>query len=88
MKRPSRRGHTGRVGATGYAFVGRWIDGTLGWAGVRHIGSDDVEVPSDCFEDNADEEDRAVLCRVTVEQVFDTKGREITRRALKFRMPR
>lgn len=74
----------------GYGYVGRWRDGTLGWMLPAHLGgyARPAEPPSDLFQQIALPKDRVVLCRITVEVIKDSLGREITRKAAKHRKPR
>ena len=65
----------------GYGYVGRWCDGTLGWAMTDHVDGryGGLGSPKD-VPWTRDSEQNAVLCRITVEQVFNRDGRAITRR--------
>lgn len=80
MKRDSNK-------TVGYGYVGRWQDKVIGWALPSYIHPYNrrglAEQPSQLFHENAQPDDRAVLCRITVEVVKDKLGREITRRPRK-----
>jgi hypothetical protein len=75
--------------AKGYGFVGRWHSGKIGWCLPSHLPGYPrrygVERPSDLFNRNAFEKDRAVLCEITVRVVKDKLGRQILRRPKKDR---
>ncbi len=70
----------------GYAFIGRWNDGTLGW-GMPDVLSGNprrfLDGTGRLFEENSMNGDRAFLCKVTIEQVFKSNGAAITRRVKK-----
>lgn len=68
----------GKQSTRGYGFVGRWHDGTLGWAMPRHIASVGPHEPPPCEPWTQGE--TFVLCEITVRQVFDAKGRPIARK--------
>ena len=69
----------------GYGFVGEWNDGTLGWNLPQHVDdSPCAREPSDHWQAaGLDWNDRAVLCKITVEAVRDKRGRLVTRRRRK-----
>lgn len=84
MSEPKRRkegrsAHAGTERSVGYGYVGRWSDGTLGWFLPDHLTGDkwtnDPPSTHECAHNAT-----FVLCRVTVEQVFDSRKRAITRR--------
>lgn len=66
----------------GFAYVGTWRDGELGWCGARHLSNDKTpkypHSPSQSWEDNAHPGDRAFLCEVIVRPLRDALGRPIT----------
>jgi hypothetical protein len=72
---------------TGYGFVGRWRDGTLGWILPDYLSGYSrgsyTEPPSPRFHKSARPIDRAVLCRITIEVVKDSRGRSIVRKPKK-----
>lgn len=79
-----RKGTATKRKTVGYGYVGRWNDDALGWCLPAHVTSYDIERPSETFNRNANiDEDRAVLCRITVEQIFDSKQRPITRKPVR-----
>lgn len=67
----------------GFGYVGRFNSGDLGWFLPNHlVGSINNEPINDgvtAYFSNEDGES-FVLCRITVEQVFDSMGRPITRK--------
>lgn len=76
-----RRGDakSGERKTVGYGYVGRWGDGTVGWAMPRHLsGSTRFAEPP--VQQDWTRGETAVLCRVTVEVVRDKRGREIRRK--------
>ena len=60
----------GKKQSVSFGWVGRWSDGTLGWFLPHHLAypPNGPEVPAG---------ETAVLCRITVELVRDSMGREI-----------
>lgn len=67
---------------TGYAYSGKWKDGSIGWFGVSHLHRfDDRQHPAcaaDEWMNNSRQGDRAYLCYVTITPVTDKRGRPIT----------
>lgn len=71
-----------RTRTVGYGYVGRWMDGTLGWAmpehldsyGRRHTNKPDRKVKRYMRDEPV------YLCKITVQVVKDKRGREIIRR--------
>lgn len=68
----------------GYGFVGLWRDNKKpGWWMPNHIHDFDRRGNSAGIRREfliyGQDTDRAVLCKITVEQVFDKRGRPITR---------
>ena len=63
---------------TGRGFVGRWIDGSLGWTLPRHLSglSRGNEPPAQHEWSNHRPH---YLCRITVELIQDKRGRPIVR---------
>lgn len=74
-KRPTRRTEFGISKTVGYGWVGRWRDDTLGWFLPSHLGCG-VNEPQTTDWNNGE---KAVLCKINVEQVFGSDGREIVR---------
>lgn len=66
----------------GFGYVGRWKNGDVGWFMPRMVGGrHDNEPPNDdASKFVGDDGETFVLCRITVEQVFASNGRAITRR--------
>lgn len=63
--------------SVGYGWVGRWDDGTLGWFLPNHLTGYRNDGPND----NEHLKGETVFkCRITIEQVLSTNGREITKR--------
>lgn len=68
----------------GYGFVGRWMDGTLGWWLPNHISGmprERAEPYNPCLDDLYNKPENLVLCKITVEQVFGKNGRVIGRKS-------
>ena len=85
MTAPKKRekAKLGKTKSVGYGYVAKWRDGTLGWKVPPHI-SEQSRQPR---LDEADKgilrrggHDRLIFCKITIEQVFDSKGRAITRK--------
>jgi hypothetical protein len=63
----------------GFGFVHRWCDGSLGWFLPQHLsghGRSFIDRPNS--NENAKHEP-AFLCKITVTQVFNKRGRPIIR---------
>ena len=71
-----RKVKAGKQKTAGYGFVGRWADGTLGWAMPTHLGASVIEHPRPAIWNRGEP---SYLCRITVEQVFDSRGYPIVR---------
>jgi len=82
MKRKAKDAETGERRTVTYGYVGRWNDGTLGWFLPSHATgvNGDNDAPSEYALEMSTPGDRFVLCRIQIDQVFDARGREITRR--------
>ena len=67
-----------------YGYTGLWNEGSIGWFGFDHLqkGTKSRKYaarPNKQWNLNASEnEDRAYLCRVTIEVLKDKRGRFIT----------
>jgi len=62
----------------GLGFVGCWNDGTLGWCMPTHLSG--LKGQCDHPEVNRwNVGERTYLCRITVEQVFNKRGRPTVR---------
>ena len=68
----------------GFGYVGRWIDGQLGWFLPKHmtpiVRSEAAArrgVRGHAINNQYTKGQRLVLCRITIEPVLDSKGREI-----------
>lgn len=68
---------------TGYAYVGQWLDGTLGRHGISHVADTQSRhhpaAPAAGWYHYARPGDRVYLCRVTLTPVLDATGRPITK---------
>lgn len=82
MAKARKDAKTGETKTISYGYVGRWNDGTLGWFLPDHASGNVrfVNQPSERGLRNSSKDDRFVLCRITIEQVFAKSGRPITRR--------
>ena len=68
-----------KIKTVGYGYVGKWKAGSLGWFLPNHLeGVNYVNEPPNPNENFKKE--KAYLCKITVEQVFDKLGRPIVRR--------
>lgn len=76
-------------GSVGFGYVGVWCDEhRLGWCMPEHVtgnGRGYPEPPGELWKKNtphpvAGWDNRAYLCRITVEPILDSKGRPITRK--------
>lgn len=72
--------------SVGYGYVGRWLDGDIGWwlpsfGGHPRRSPGESSMPAECDEP-------VFLCRVTIEVVRDSRGRPITRRCAKYKRGR
>jgi hypothetical protein len=63
----------------GFGYVNRWNDGSLGWFLPLHLAGDGRRF-SESPNPNANaKHEPAFLCKITVTQVFDKRGRPIIR---------
>lgn len=76
-----RRTKFGMKKSVGYGFVGKWRDGTLGWCLPKHLAQGNNTPDIEPWNQN----EKAVLCKITVEKVMRKDGREI---AMFMREPR
>lgn len=66
----------------GFGFVGRWCDGTLGWVLPSHLNGNGRRCP-DRIQGRYSSfsvGERSYLCKITIRQVLDSRGRPIVRR--------
>ena len=93
-KKKREEAKLGKTKSVGYGYVARWPKGysdmcsqqveeePLGFF-VPHVAGDYIVTPALPDDERAilrHHEQRLVLCKITVEQVFDSKGRAITRK--------
>jgi hypothetical protein len=93
LRRKRKDAMASKTKTVGYGYVGRWggEEHALGWFLPKHLCGSRLmaESPNDraeLFVRKGEEGEQFVLCRITVEQVFDCNGRPITRR-VKHRKP-
>lgn len=63
----------------GYGFVGHWVDGRLGWNMPDHLEGYNGYTEAPTMRNLYGRHKPHVLCRITVEQVLDSRGRPIVR---------
>lgn len=73
---PRRRSKCGKTKTISYGYVGRWDDETLGWSCPEFAVRYGSEYPT---ARNWNRGQPHYLCRITIEQVFDSLGRPIVR---------
>ena len=74
-----RKGTRTKTRTVGYGFVGVWCEGDIGWFLPKHLTGYGIEPVNGAAPKYLVGKERFVLCRITVEQVFDSKGRPIVR---------
>lgn len=67
--------------SVGRGWVGRFIDGDIGWNTPNHCTGFATITDSSMDRSGLGPDDTLYLCRITVEVLKDKRGRYITRRA-------
>ena len=63
----------------GEGWVGHWSDGALGWAMPDHLQPHDRDSP--LHRRYVHDDDVLTLCKITVEPIYDVKGRPVRMKA-------
>ena len=72
-----RRGKITKTKSTGYGYVGKWRDGTLGWFMPKHLDGYGNMKPN---PEDWNIGETGYLCKITIKLMKDKLGRNITRK--------